>query len=196
MPTSLIATATVFLALLVKPVLGGSDRAAAADINVLDPNCRRRESRFPASTRRWACSKPETPNGPPLRNSPTLSETDHPELAEPHAIMAAKLHLLGNQLGPARQELERAVVDDADSPEPYVLFGELALRDQRVTDAECLFTRAWRYSQAFKKNADRKKSTSIRSQAGLATVAELRGEWQPAIDTCDGLAGAGSTDAA
>jgi hypothetical protein len=46
----------------------------------------------------------------------------------------AKLGFLSNQQAIVRAALERAVLEDAEHPEVYILFGNLALVEGRLTD--------------------------------------------------------------
>ena len=88
---------------------------------------------------------------------------------------------VGQSTAPARQELERAVTDNPDAPEPYLLFGELAMHEQRLTDAQCLLDHAWTISQA--STATPIAEGLVRPQPGrTGRVAEQRGQWQQAID--------------
>ena len=105
----------------------------------------------------------------------------HPELPEPQAILG-QIYLAFNQVPLGRLELERAVALDPAAPEPYVIFAELALREGRVTDAECLLNRAMQACQSFGGNAQRKADGLKRGEADLAAVAETRSEWQTALD--------------
>ena len=65
----------------------------------------------------------------------------HPELPPPHALFA-KLSFLANQGALIRPALERAVAEDGKHPEVYVLFGNLALVEGRLTDAAVHFEKA------------------------------------------------------
>ena len=83
---------------------------------------------------------------------------------------------LGNYVRPS---LEQAVIDAPDDPEAYVLLGELALRDRRVTDAHLLYTKASELVPALK-SAKRKQILEPRVFSGLAGVAEARRDWATA----------------
>ena len=58
----------------------------------------------------------------------------HPELPPPHALLA-KLAFMNNRINLIRPALERAVAEDAEHPEVFILFGNLALVENRLTDA-------------------------------------------------------------
>ena len=98
----------------------------------------------------------------------------------PPGVMMATLWLSVNQLLPARAELEDAVVKFAGDPEPYLMLGDLAFQDRRVTDAAVLFEKATSLTAAFTENAKRKRDFDIRCHAGNAAVAESRKQWETA----------------
>jgi Tfp pilus assembly protein PilF len=100
----------------------------------------------------------------------------HPELA-PGRVMLAQLLLSRNQLGLARRELEQQVVADPADPEAYLLFAELALQDQRVTDANLALEQARKLIDGAGANAARKAKLLSRVYAGLAAVNEARQNW-------------------
>jgi tetratricopeptide (TPR) repeat protein len=98
----------------------------------------------------------------------------------PPGVMMATLWLSVNQIGPARAELEDTVVKFAGDPEPYLMLGDLAFQDRRVTDAAVLFDKATALTAAFTENAKRKRDFDIRCSAGNAAVAEARKQWDNA----------------
>jgi len=98
----------------------------------------------------------------------------------PPGVMMAMLWLSVNQLGPARAELEDTVVKFPKDPEPYLMLGDLAFQERRVTDADMLFREATRLSGEFSENAKRKRDFDIRCNAGSAAVAEARKQWDVA----------------
>ena len=114
----------------------------------------------------------------------------HPELAPGEVLMADLLFSgLGNVqtqrqqiqlMQAARNYLEQAVVNHPKSPDAYVAFGELAVRDRRVTDAELLYTKAMSLVRALNDTQPRKQGLLRRCHAGLATVAENRADWATA----------------
>jgi tetratricopeptide (TPR) repeat protein len=103
----------------------------------------------------------------------------NPKLPPP-GVMMAMLWLNVNQVGPARVELETAVVSFPEDPEPYLMLGDLAFRDRRITDAAVLFERAADLIASFTENPRRKRDFEIRSAAGNAAVAESRRQWERA----------------
>ena len=96
----------------------------------------------------------------------------------PPGVMMAMLWLSVNQLGPARAELEDCVVKFPKDPEPYLMMGDLAFQDRRVTDADMLFKEATRLTGEYAENAKRKRDFDIRCNAGSAAVAEARKQWE------------------
>ncbi|MEI6240608.1 MAG: tetratricopeptide repeat protein [Planctomycetia bacterium] len=96
----------------------------------------------------------------------------------PPGVMMAMLWLSVNQLGPARAELEDCIVKFPKDPEPYLMMGDLAFQDRRVTDADMLFKEATRLGAEYSENAKRKRDFDIRCNAGSAAVAEARKQWE------------------
>jgi len=96
----------------------------------------------------------------------------------PPGVMMAMLWLSVNQLGPARGELEDCVIKFSKDPEPYLMMGDLAFQDRRVTDADMLFKEATRLTGEYTENAKRKRDFDIRCNAGSAAVAEARKQWE------------------
>ena len=106
-------------------------------------------------------------------------KSNNPKLPPP-GVMMAMLWLSVNQLGPARAELEDSVVKYAKDPEPYLMMGDLAFQERRVTDADMLFKEATRLTAEYAENAKRKRDFDIRCNAGSAAVAEARKQWEVA----------------
>lgn len=104
------------------------------------------------------------------------AHSNNPKLPPPGVLMSM-LWLSVNQLQPARAELEQTVVKFPQDPEPYLMLGDLAFQERRVTDAETLFSRGVELTAAFDSNAKRKRDFQIRGFAGLAAVAEARKQW-------------------
>jgi len=105
------------------------------------------------------------------------AKSDNPKLPPP-GVMMAMLWLSVHQLGPARAELEDCVVKFPQDPEPYLMMGDLAFQERRVTDADMLFKEATRLAAEFTENAKRKRDFDIRCNAGGAAVAEARKQWE------------------
>ena len=98
----------------------------------------------------------------------------------PPGVMMAMLWLSVNQLGPARAELEDSAVKFAGDPEPYLMMGDLAFQDRRITDASVLFDKATVLTNEYVDNPKRKRDFEIRCAAGSAAVAEARKQWEVA----------------
>ncbi|MFM8378292.1 MAG: tetratricopeptide repeat protein [Planctomycetia bacterium] len=104
-------------------------------------------------------------------------KSNNPKLPPP-GVMMAMLWLSVNQLGPARAELEDSVIKFSKDPEPYLMMGDLAFQERRVTDADMLFKEATRLTAEYADNAKRKRDFDIRCNAGSAAVAEARKQWE------------------
>jgi len=76
--------------------------------------------------------------------------------------------------------LEDTVVKFPKDPEPYLMMGDLAFQDRRVTDADVLFSKATQLTTEYTENAKRKRDFEIRCNAGSAAVAEARKQWEVA----------------
>jgi tetratricopeptide (TPR) repeat protein len=111
--------------------------------------------------------------------------SNNPKLPPPGVLMSM-LWLSVNQLPAARGELEQTVIDYPSDPEPYLMLGDLAFQERRVTDAETLFSRGVSLTEAFDINPKRKRDFQIRGFAGLAAVAEARKQWPVAEQQLQG----------
>jgi tetratricopeptide (TPR) repeat protein len=107
------------------------------------------------------------------------AKSNNPKLPPP-GVMMATLWLSVNQLGPARAELEDTVVKFAADPEAYLMLGDLAFQERRITEADVLFAKATVLTEAFTENPKRKRDFEIRCNAGSAAVAEARRQWETA----------------
>ena len=104
----------------------------------------------------------------------------------PPGVMMSVLWLGVNQLPPARAELEDTAVKFPGDPEPYMMLGDLAFQERRITDADVLFSKATELTTAFTENPKRKRDFEIRCHAGSAAVAESRKQWDVAQKHLDG----------
>jgi tetratricopeptide (TPR) repeat protein len=111
--------------------------------------------------------------------------SSNPKLPPPGVLMSM-LWLSVNQLQAARGELEQTVIDYPSDPEPYLMLGDLAFQERRVTDAETLFSRGVALTSSFESNPKRKRDFQIRGYAGLAAVAEARKQWPLAEEQLKG----------
>ncbi len=105
------------------------------------------------------------------------AKANNPKLPPP-GVMMSMLWLSANQLPPARGELENAAVAFPADPEPYLMLGDLAFQERRVTEAAVLFDKATQLTASFTENAKRKRDFDIRCHAGNAAVAEARRQWE------------------
>jgi uncharacterized protein (TIGR02996 family) len=103
----------------------------------------------------------------------------NPELP-PAEVMLAKLHFAAKQTAVGQAALERAVRNQPDDPEAYLLLGELSLGEGRVTAAGLLFDRAATTNEKLPDSQRRKRNYQLRIFNGLATVAERREDWAAA----------------
>lgn len=95
----------------------------------------------------------------------------------PAAVMLARLHLAAGQKSAGRQQLEAAAVEHADSGDVHLAFGDFALAEGRVADAQLHFARASQLCQDDPTDSGRQL---LRAQLGLAAVAERRQQWPEA----------------
>ena len=98
----------------------------------------------------------------------------------PAGVMMGIMYARANNAVAARNAYERAVRDDPTDPEPFVVFGDNALRQRRVTDAALLYDRAVATSEGYSANAERKRRFQMRAYSGSAAVAEARELWDDA----------------
>jgi hypothetical protein len=89
-----------------------------------------------------------------------------------------------------RQALERAVAEDGEHPEVFILFGNLALMEGRLADASVHFEKARILAAAKRWTADQRKRFDRLCHQGDAFVAESRGDWKGGEDGPRRLAGA------
>ena len=92
----------------------------------------------------------------------------------------AKLAFLFNQGTLIRPALERAFADDGEHPEVFILFGNLALAEARVTDAAVHFEKARSLSAAKRWSSEQQARFQRLSLEGDAAVAETRADWKAA----------------
>jgi tetratricopeptide (TPR) repeat protein len=107
------------------------------------------------------------------------SKSNNPKLPPP-GVMMAMLWLSVNQLAPARAELEDTSVKFPTDPEPFLMLGDLAFQERRITDSAVLFEKATGLAAAYTENPKRKRDFDIRCNAGNAAVAEARKQWEKA----------------
>jgi tetratricopeptide (TPR) repeat protein len=98
----------------------------------------------------------------------------------PARLMLAQFFLLDNQTALGRAALEQAAIEHPDHPAGYLLFGQLALREGRTTDARLHFDRAATLISSNTWNCGSKRAFQVQARAGLASVAERRQDWKAA----------------
>lgn len=98
----------------------------------------------------------------------------------PAQIVMAQLFSQANQGNAVRVSLERAVVEAPEDPEAYVIMGDIAMAQGRVTEASLLYDQAQALLANFTKSERRKSILDARNMSGLAAVAEARGDWETA----------------
>jgi tetratricopeptide (TPR) repeat protein len=104
----------------------------------------------------------------------------NPELP-PAGVMLARLLFATNQVPRGRAELERAVLVQPDDPEAYEAIGNLAISEGRFTEAGLVYRQVDELVEKMPSDSPRKKNLALRAQAGLATVAEARNNWDEAV---------------
>ena len=103
----------------------------------------------------------------------------HPELPPPH-LLFAKLAFQNHQAALIHPALERATGEDPAHPEVFLLFGDLALREGRLTDATVHFEKATALAASGRWTADQRRRFERLIVQGQAAVAEGRGDWKAA----------------
>ena len=102
----------------------------------------------------------------------------HPELPPPQTVVADWFARV-NQPAPMRQLLELAVKNYPADPQAYIVLGNIALQEGRISDAALEFAKAQDLLKTFK-IADRKKILEPATIVGLAGIAEARQKWEEA----------------
>ncbi len=115
------------------------------------------------------------------RESLAAACKSHPQLA-PADVMMSLLYLSVGRRTDAEAALERAIVDQPDDPEAYVLVADLALVDGRLVVADLGYNRGEKLLENCKSNAHRYQNLKIRLNAGLASLKEARGQFDLAAN--------------
>lgn len=100
----------------------------------------------------------------------------HPQLPPAH-VMLAKLHLSAGKTAPAMAALDRAVVNNRSDPEAYIILADLALRDGQRTVADLGYKEAQSLLSTLAADSPRAKHLQVRVYAGLASLHELRQQY-------------------
>ncbi len=107
------------------------------------------------------------------------ARSKQPGLA-PAPVMLANMHFSEDQPVAGRSVLEQAAVDFPDDPEPPLIFGDLAWRERRLSDAQAQYLRGQQLLETFQGDETRKRHLRVRATMGLASVAEARGQFRVA----------------
>jgi Tfp pilus assembly protein PilF len=108
-----------------------------------------------------------------------LAAAKNPEFP-PAQVMLAVMFITNNQASVGRNLLERAAVERPDHPEVHTHFGEVAIAENRLSDAEVQFDRATQLAGNERWSLKQRQSMLSHAYAGLAAVAERRGDWDTA----------------
>ncbi len=108
------------------------------------------------------------------------SVEQNPELP-PVEILLAKLFASSGQSAAVRDQIERAVINHPQDPEAYLLLANNALREGRNSEAMLLYDKAIELTEAFDRNAKRKRSFVLQGYNGRALVSERRRDYSAAL---------------
>lgn len=103
----------------------------------------------------------------------------NPDLS-PVQVMMARLYLRANVPAAAWNCLEKAVIEDPNDPDAYVMMADIALRERRITEADLAYQKAEALLAKFDKSAKRKDDLQAPIYNGLASVGEARENWAEA----------------
>lgn len=98
----------------------------------------------------------------------------------PARLMLARLFLASNQRSPGREALEQAAGDAPEYPGIYLAFADLAASEGRLTDALVHLEKSAVLANSWKGGESQKRFFLTRGQAGMASVAEERKDWEGA----------------
>jgi Flp pilus assembly protein TadD len=101
----------------------------------------------------------------------------HPEWS-PSQLILARLLFAANQAAPGRRALEQAAVEAPGDAEVYLTLGSLALGEGRFSDARLNFDQILSLVSSGRGDAEKTKLLRREAFAGLAAVAEARGDWK------------------
>jgi Tfp pilus assembly protein PilF len=96
----------------------------------------------------------------------------------PAPVMLANMHFSEDQPVAGRSLLEQAAAEFPDDPEPPLIFGDLAWRERRLSDAQAQYLRGQQLLESFSGDETRKRQLRVRATMGLANVAEARGQFR------------------
>ncbi|MCB1512924.1 MAG: hypothetical protein KDJ36_18675, partial [Hyphomicrobiaceae bacterium] len=104
----------------------------------------------------------------------------NPELP-PTGVLLAKLFAFAQNQAGTRSALERAVRDNPDDPEAYVVFGDDNFKQGRFADASLNYDKAIDAAEKYSANEVRKKLLMLRALSGKAAVLEAGEKWSEAV---------------
>ncbi|MCA9241854.1 MAG: tetratricopeptide repeat protein [Planctomycetales bacterium] len=99
----------------------------------------------------------------------------------PPEVLLANMYFSVDQTALGRESLEKAAVSYPTDPEPHLIFGDIALREGRLSDALALYEVGGRLLKSYSGPSDRKRQLTYRTLVGLASVAENRGNFEDAL---------------
>jgi Flp pilus assembly protein TadD len=103
----------------------------------------------------------------------------YPELSSAHVWMYGVLARV-NQPNLARLQLDEAVKTNPSDPEPYVILGDIALQDRRLSEAGIDFEKAKQLLATYNTTVIRKAAMEHDALSGMAGVAEAHENWKEA----------------
>jgi len=103
----------------------------------------------------------------------------NPQLAPAHVLMA-RMYLATNNVAAARTAMEKASVEMPKDPEAFIALGEIAYGQNRLAEAQPLFTKGLALSDSYTANPRRQKLLRVRGLAGAAAVLERQEQWAAA----------------
>jgi tetratricopeptide (TPR) repeat protein len=108
-----------------------------------------------------------------------LARKGNPDVL-PAEVILAELYLRDNQVAAAREMLEKAAAIEPACPQTYLLIARLALAEARATEAAALFEKAYVLAHAPGLSEPGRRQFEAEACAGLAAIAERRGDWPAA----------------
>ncbi len=110
-----------------------------------------------------------------------LQEAGKKDPDQPPAQLLMAQMFAQAKMGPdVRNALEQAVIEVPTDPEAYILMGDIALGERRITEAQLLYQKASEVMGGFNKSAKRKELLQPRVLHGLSEVAMNRRDWADA----------------
>ena len=103
----------------------------------------------------------------------------HPELA-PADVMLAYLFMTANRRPEAEVALERALLLVPADPEAYIVLSDIAMREQHFGLADLGYQQARKLVKDYEANPKRAANMQIRIEAGQASIAESRAQFDKA----------------